>query len=245
MKIRRGATPLIELMPKQIYTVEDIYHALKHEILMLKRAPGSTISENEVAARFGLSRTPVRAAFAKLRAEDLIYTIPQKGSFVTYLDFDYIMQMVYMREKVEHHILMEAIERQTPLFIDKLKRNLLQQKKQVSGVVDPEAFFTLDSRFHQACYAQVGRQKLWDALQQIDHQYIRYRILYYSVSRSFQILYREHYEMFQMITGRHLERAIQFCQAHLNGYAANVNEHVLNHYGDFFANNPRDTDTGE
>jgi len=48
-------------MAEQLHP-EDIYQTLEYEIVTLKIKPGETISENQLCKRFGISRTPVRAA---------------------------------------------------------------------------------------------------------------------------------------------------------------------------------------
>ena len=54
-------------MAEQLHP-EDIYQTLEYEIVTLKIKPGETISENQLCKRFGISRTPVRAALQRLSA---------------------------------------------------------------------------------------------------------------------------------------------------------------------------------
>src|ERR1700760_4683360 len=51
---------------------DQVYEALKRAILTLQLMPGSSISENRICRALGVSRTPVRAALARLSEEDLI-----------------------------------------------------------------------------------------------------------------------------------------------------------------------------
>ena len=55
-------------MAEQLHP-EDIYQTLEHDIVTLKIKPGETISENQLCKRFGISRTPVRAALQRLGAQ--------------------------------------------------------------------------------------------------------------------------------------------------------------------------------
>ena len=54
--------------------------------------PGQTLSENEVAARLGVSRTPVREAIIRLESEGLLTVRPQIGTVVAPIDLDAVMQ---------------------------------------------------------------------------------------------------------------------------------------------------------
>ena len=51
---------------------EQIHRALRAAIISLELAPGSPLSEGEVAQAYSVSRTPVREAFARLRRWGLV-----------------------------------------------------------------------------------------------------------------------------------------------------------------------------
>lgn len=55
------------------------YRRLKREIIELRRPPGETFTEPKVAAEFGLSKTPVREALARLHRDGLVRPLPRAG----------------------------------------------------------------------------------------------------------------------------------------------------------------------
>ena len=65
-------------MAEQLHP-EDIYQTLEYEIVTLKIKPEETISENQLCKRFGISRTPVRAALQRLEQNGFVQIIPCKG----------------------------------------------------------------------------------------------------------------------------------------------------------------------
>jgi len=67
--------------------VKLVYDLLRDEILDLKLAPGSAIDEVALAARFGMSRTPIREALVRLVGEGLIETLPNRSTMVSNIDF--------------------------------------------------------------------------------------------------------------------------------------------------------------
>ncbi|AYC99570.1 GntR family transcriptional regulator [Neorhizobium sp. NCHU2750] len=67
--------------------VRLVYDLLRDEILDLKLAPGSAIDEVQLAARFGMSRTPIREALVRLAGEGLIETLPNRSTMVSNIDF--------------------------------------------------------------------------------------------------------------------------------------------------------------
>jgi len=68
-------------MPAQAKTtrVDTAYEMLKGEILLNRMPSGYQAPEPEIAAKLGMSRTPVREALIRLEAEGLIELIPRRG----------------------------------------------------------------------------------------------------------------------------------------------------------------------
>ena len=78
---------LLERLPRETgrdYALRNI----KENIISLELAPGSPISENELAAGMGLSRTPVREALIELSRVKIVEIVPQKRSTVSLIDYD-------------------------------------------------------------------------------------------------------------------------------------------------------------
>jgi DNA-binding GntR family transcriptional regulator len=61
---------------------QRVYELIRREILAGELAGGVLLSEVEVGARFGVSRTPVHEAFRKLEAEELLELAPRRGAIV-------------------------------------------------------------------------------------------------------------------------------------------------------------------
>ena len=80
---------LLERLPRESgrdYALRNI----KENIVNLELAPGSQISENELADELGLSRTPVREALIELSRVGIIETHPQRKSTVSLIDCDLV-----------------------------------------------------------------------------------------------------------------------------------------------------------
>ncbi len=67
---------------------EQALDAIRRAIVAGELAPGTPVKDVELAARMGLSRTPVREALARLTDEGLIETKPHSYTRVTALDAD-------------------------------------------------------------------------------------------------------------------------------------------------------------
>ena len=62
---------------------ERAYNTLRAGIIEGIHPPGARVTEQEVAATAGVSRTPVREALRRLEAEGLLRFVPHQGAFVT------------------------------------------------------------------------------------------------------------------------------------------------------------------
>lgn len=60
-----------------------IYEELRKQILTLKLKPGAPLDEISLAEQFGLSRSPVRDALARLVSEGLVTILPNRTTLVT------------------------------------------------------------------------------------------------------------------------------------------------------------------
>ncbi len=78
-----------------------VYETLRRKVLTLELPPGAALSENELAAALGVSRTPVRESLILLADEGLVQVFPQVGTFVSRVDPDRVRDAQFLREAVE------------------------------------------------------------------------------------------------------------------------------------------------
>ena len=89
---------------------EYALRVLKENIVMLELEPGSRISENELASELGLSRTPVREALIELSKGQIVEIYPQKGSFVSRIDWNLVEEAQFMRLTLERAVIRLACQ---------------------------------------------------------------------------------------------------------------------------------------
>jgi DNA-binding GntR family transcriptional regulator len=80
---------------------QDAYGRIRAAIRDGTLAPGLRLTETDLAARFGVSRTPVRQAIARLEAEGLLSHAPRRGLQVTRPDHAQVVELYVMREILE------------------------------------------------------------------------------------------------------------------------------------------------
>jgi DNA-binding GntR family transcriptional regulator len=122
--------------------------SLREEILSGRIAPGERIRQEEVAARFGASRLPVREALRMLEAEGLTEHEAHKGARVPRLDMHEVDVIYQMRERLEPLALAESLPRLTAGVLARLE----EIQVQIEANTDVGEFLALDREFHLLTY---------------------------------------------------------------------------------------------
>jgi DNA-binding GntR family transcriptional regulator len=138
-----------------------VYNELRRRVVGLELAPGAPLSENELAAELGVSRTPVREALIMLAQDDLVQVFPKIGSFVARIDAHRVADAQFVREAVEIASLDDVPAVPDPVLVAALRDTLAQQ---AGAEGDPRAFFALDEQFHQGLLGLGGHEGTWPAV---------------------------------------------------------------------------------
>jgi DNA-binding GntR family transcriptional regulator len=89
--------------------------ALREAIVEGVLAPGSRLSEVQVAKQLDVSRTPMREAFSQLEREGLVTIVPRVGAFVRSVTLRDVEEIYTVRAALECLAVQLASERITPL----------------------------------------------------------------------------------------------------------------------------------
>lgn len=139
---------------------DQVYVALREGIVTAELAPGRKLSENELAERLGVSRTPVREALIRLRDERLVAIVPQLGTFVTLISEDGVADAAFVREALECAAARLAAHRATADGLTDLQANLhAQERAHEDG--DADAFDRLDDELHHRIAELSGHEIAW------------------------------------------------------------------------------------
>jgi len=83
------------------YLADTVYDALRRDILERRFDPGAALTEHDLSHRYGVSRTPVREALAKLERDRLVRVVPKKGAFVRTTSHEDVRELYQIREVLE------------------------------------------------------------------------------------------------------------------------------------------------
>ena len=129
---------------------DTAYDKIRGYLLSGAAAPGSQLTEEQLADIAGVSRTPVRDAMRRLEAEMLLVRSPSKRIFVADWSRDDIDEMFTLRQMLEGHAANRAAQRLTPRDIDRLE----EVNRDLHGAIaaDPPdivRFLNANRAFHQ------------------------------------------------------------------------------------------------
>ncbi|WP_334170390.1 GntR family transcriptional regulator [Sinomonas sp.] len=190
---------------------ELAYEHIRELIVRGDEPPGALLSENDLALRLDLSRTPVREALLLLAQEGLVDIRPQRGSYVSLIDPDMVRQAQFVREAIEVASLEACIEHWTPEQGAEVEEILAAQ----DACTRPEDFYPLDEQFHRTLLAIAGHESAWTAVQSAKGHLDRARYLGLSGYRSIGEYVADHRRVHEAVAEGNLERARDELRAHL------------------------------
>jgi DNA-binding GntR family transcriptional regulator len=189
-----------------------VYETLRRQVLTLELPPGAALSENELAAALGVSRTPVRESLILLREEGLVQVFPQVGSFVSRVDPDRVRDAQFLREAVELAALDDVPVELDAEVVAELKANL--DRQQAPGI-DLEEFFALDEAFHHGLLQLSGHARAWSTVVSAKGHLDRARRLGLKEKNTTTPFADQHVEIFDAVVAGDVPRARETMRTHL------------------------------
>jgi len=137
-------------------------YLLTKELVLSGELPGGHLfSEGDIAERLGVSRTPVREAFLRLQAEDLLRLVPKRGAIVVPIPPGEAEDILDARETVECSALRRLLchPERLPDAVTAL-RDALEVQRGHAERGDLTAFAEADEAFHRTLVAAGGNALL-------------------------------------------------------------------------------------
>jgi DNA-binding GntR family transcriptional regulator len=138
---------------------DQVYARLRHEILTCELEPGRELSEAELAARFSVSKTPVREALATLRQEGFVHTFPRRGYQVIPVTFGDMNELFDVRTILEAGAAELACSRISDAELDQLDRlaDVVYDRAEKPSL---KRFIEANRDFHEAIARASGNDRL-------------------------------------------------------------------------------------
>ncbi|MFB9991619.1 GntR family transcriptional regulator [Deinococcus oregonensis] len=189
---------------------------LRAEINAGVYAGGQALPQEELAARFGISRQPVREALRRLEAEGLIVLQPHRGAVVTNPSRREAAEAYELRALLEP----EALRRSAPHFTRAGLRRAAHLLDDLDEAADRLRWRELDNAFHSALYEGADRPRLLEWIGGLRAVVNRYFDLHLTPQDYAARSQEGHREILAACQAGNTEKAVSALQAHLKFAAA-------------------------
>lgn len=208
---------------------ESVFRRIQAAIVCGEIAPGSKISEPELARTYGISRGPLREAIHRLEGQRLLVRVPHVGARVVSLSHAELIELYEIRESLEGMACRLAAERMTQGEIDELRRVLDLHERDAAfqagvGYYQQEGDFDFHYRIIQGSGNKTLAQMLCGELYQLVRMY---RLQFSATPNRPRQAFAEHHRILDAIAERDGELAELLMRRHIGASKRNIERHYL------------------
>jgi DNA-binding GntR family transcriptional regulator len=218
-----GGKPRLTRLKKAPSLKNRAYQSIKDCILhdMTSHQP---LYVEELAGQLGISRTPVREALLALELEGLVYSIPNKGTFVAAPTVEEVVEIYQTRAALEGL----AVRLATPVIPDEelgRLRTAFDSAQEPIEEGDLLPYFQSDLDFHSAIRQYSGNEVLKQLIENLEERLHRIRVHARERSREHPIQsYEEHRQVLAALIERDAAKAESLMKMHLNSAAKRIEQ---------------------
>jgi len=205
---------------------QKVYEILKKEIIQGILEPGSSVSENKLATKLKVSRTPIREAMGKLIEERLVKTSPNKKMTISDVSITDIKEVLMIRGALEGLSASIASKRISDQEIDRLEKIV----KQMHICVDENnlsTYFKADDEFHDLILKVCDNKWIDKIRRNLSNIIYRYRFKSLSVPGRLKHSLEEHKAILESLKRHDPEEADKLSKLHMENTIINILRNVL------------------
>lgn len=213
--------------------VADIYNELRQRICLLDLEPGARLREEPLAEEFGVSRTPVRAALARLEHERLVESTPGSGATVAIIDTKEIRDVWAVRMKIADLVADFVRLPAPPAAIEEL-RAIAAETENVRESRDIRALGALYNRYHDVVLSVYTSRTLRRIHDQLFHLTARVWLQFLpemDLDHEIDVMVEEVVDTVDAMQGRSGQRLADVRKTHMRMLLSRFNDHVARPLG--------------
>jgi DNA-binding GntR family transcriptional regulator len=196
---------------------DAVYQRVKADIFEFRMLPGTRFSENEVALRARVSRTPVREALLRLQREGFLDVHHKSGWSVRPLDFDrfehlYDARIVLELDAVRKLCASEPQEGPQSVLTALKKAWLVPPKQRLTDWIEVAQ---LDEAFHATLVEAAGNPELARMHADVTERIRIVRRLDFTQAERIQYTYEEHAAILRAVLARKLQQSMLLLRSHI------------------------------
>lgn len=215
----RPASPALGLMRQTMGA--QVADELRRQIIAGELPEGHQLRQEQLAARFGISKVPVREALNLLEAEGLVVQHFHRGAVVAGLSPDQIMETFELRAQIETWLVGLALAAHGPEDLEEAGRQAAALVRARDGAELP----SLNWLFHHALYRPAGKVHVLEFVRKLHLQVERFVKMQFRLAVAMEDVVREHAELLHLYGAR--DPAIQpALHGHIMGSARRLAERL-------------------
>ncbi|WP_059413360.1 GntR family transcriptional regulator [Cupriavidus basilensis] len=201
------------------------YHSLRDDIFAFRLLPGDRFTENDVAERLGISRTPVREALQRLQGDGLVRGHYRNGWEVVPLDLGRFEALYELRTVLETHAVTRLCQQPAARHVDLAslaRQDAIWRVPRAQRLADGNEVARLDEGFHLALMHAAGNPEAAAVHQQVTDRIRIIRRLDFAYGDRVELTYDEHAGILDAVAARDSARAVALLASHIEDGRAEV-----------------------
>jgi len=200
----------------------QVYDILKEMIANHRFQPGARINVEQISKELGVSRTPVWEAVGRLKQEELVIDIPNRGVFMAVLTPQKALDLYAIREVLEGMAARLAAVRIDQKSLAAMEA-CLEQQQLVVKQQNLKEYSKLDFQFHATVYEQCGNIYLQEMLEAIKNKMRPIKISI-QVEPLLPRLYEDHVNLLNALRAHDPDKAEKVFREHNQFMIALINK---------------------
>ena len=198
-----------------------VFNTLREAILKGELKPGERLMELQLAAKLGVSRTPIREAIRMLEQEGLAVTIPRKGAEVAKMTEKDMEDVLQIREALDELAAKIACEQISEEQLEELVATM-HEFEESTKTDNVKKIAEADVKFHDIIYQSTGSPKLVNMLNNLREQMYRYRVEYLKDENNYPTLMKEHKDIVEGLVRKNKTQVTETMHQHVKNQAVAV-----------------------
>jgi DNA-binding GntR family transcriptional regulator len=197
---------------------EEAYLRIRERIVSLGMPPGSVVHEGRLREELRIGRTPIREALQRLARENLVRSIPHRGTFVTDVNITDLARITEVRVVLEGHAARLAAQR----LSDRASLSTLVEVLEEGPSLDQRELMRLDQQIHRQIYRAARNTFLEATLEQYFNLSLRLWYLVLDRQHGLREAVEEHASLLHAILAGDAAGADESMRRHVTGFEREI-----------------------
>ncbi|MCA1326452.1 GntR family transcriptional regulator [Herbaspirillum sp. alder98] len=205
------------------HAAPQVFEHLRELIVAMRIAPGTVLQRADLAARYGLSQTPIRDALIKLGEEGMVDIFPQHATVVSAVNVTLARQAHFLRRSLELEIVRTLAQAPDAALVTRL-RDSVELQRLLAERENYADFVLADQAFHRQMYEAAQVPELWAMVRRQSGNLDRLRNLHLPIPGKAGRVIADHVALVDAIAAGDGDAAQAALREHLSGTLSQLDD---------------------